>query len=67
MVGPNGLEPSTSSVSGRRSNQLSYGPTCERFWVQFYGQRAIPATFARLSGLHDCREVFFGEGGEVAV
>jgi hypothetical protein len=27
MVGPNGLEPSTSSVSGRRSNQLSYGPT----------------------------------------
>ena len=28
MVGPNGLEPSTSSVSGRRSNQLSYGPTC---------------------------------------
>ena len=46
LVGPNGLEPSTSSVSGRRSNQLSYGPTCERFWVQFYGQRAIPATFA---------------------
>jgi hypothetical protein len=29
MVGPNGLEPSTSSVSGRRSNQLSYGPTCD--------------------------------------
>ena len=27
MVGPNGLEPSTSSVSGKRSNQLSYGPT----------------------------------------
>jgi hypothetical protein len=27
MVGPNGLEPSTSSVSGRRSNQLSYGPS----------------------------------------
>jgi hypothetical protein len=26
MVGPNGLEPSTSSVSGKRSNQLSYGP-----------------------------------------
>ena len=28
LVGPNGLEPSTSSVSGRRSNQLSYGPIC---------------------------------------
>jgi hypothetical protein len=27
MVGPNGLEPSTSSVSRKRSNQLSYGPT----------------------------------------
>src|SRR4051812_1903302 len=26
VVGPNGLEPSTSSVSGKRSNQLSYGP-----------------------------------------
>ena len=26
MVGPNGLEPSTSSVSRKRSNQLSYGP-----------------------------------------
>ena len=46
MVGPNGLEPSTSSVSGRRSNQLSYGPICERFWTQFYGQKTIPATFA---------------------
>jgi hypothetical protein len=33
MVGPNGLEPSTSSVSGRRSNQLSYGPTSERFYL----------------------------------
>ena len=30
MVGPNGLEPSTSSVSGRRSNQLSYGPTAAK-------------------------------------
>ena len=26
VVGPNGLEPSTSSVSRKRSNQLSYGP-----------------------------------------
>src|SRR5882672_9903354 len=33
MVGPNGLEPSTSSVSGRRSNQLSYGPTSDRFYA----------------------------------
>ena len=26
MAGPTGLEPATSSVTGRRSNQLSYGP-----------------------------------------
>ena len=27
-VGPGGLEPPTSSLSGMRSNQLSYGPAC---------------------------------------
>jgi hypothetical protein len=37
MVGPNGLEPSTSSVSGRRSNQLSYGPIA-------YGVTALTQT-----------------------
>ncbi len=36
MVGPNGLEPSTSSVSGKRSNQLSYGPTSGWLCFQFY-------------------------------
>ena len=30
MVGPGGLEPLTSSVSRKRSNQLSYGPLA--FW-----------------------------------
>src|SRR5688572_21739651 len=28
LVGAGGLEPLTSSVSGRRSNQLSYAPAC---------------------------------------
>ena len=28
MVGLNGLEPSTSRLSGVRSNQLSYKPLC---------------------------------------
>src|SRR3990167_8469 len=27
MAGPTGFEPATSSVTGKRSNQLSYGPT----------------------------------------
>jgi hypothetical protein len=26
MAGPTGLEPATSCVTGRRSNQLNYGP-----------------------------------------
>lgn len=30
MVGPGGLEPLTSSVSRKRSNQLSYGPIAYR-------------------------------------
>jgi hypothetical protein len=30
MVGLNGLEPSTSRLSGVRSNQLSYRPNLER-------------------------------------
>jgi hypothetical protein len=34
MVGPNGLEPSTSSVSGKRSNQLSYGPIASHEFIR---------------------------------
>ena len=30
MVGPDGLEPSTSSLSGKRSNRLSYRPAAPR-------------------------------------
>ena len=32
VAGLTRLELATSSVTGRRSNQLSYNPTCERYY-----------------------------------
>ena len=45
MVGPNGLEPSTSSVSRKRSNQTELRAYMRTVVHSFYGRRAIPATF----------------------
>jgi hypothetical protein len=36
MVGPRELESLTSSVSTRRSNQLSYGPDCTNWAITNY-------------------------------
>src|SRR6185437_15816932 len=41
MVGTIGFEPTTSSVSRKRSNQLSYAPTSSRF--RNVGKRAFPS------------------------
>ena len=54
MVGPCGLEPQTSSVSGKRSNQLSYGPvpTGANFLTQTCGVAIGKAMF---SALESCK------------
>jgi hypothetical protein len=33
VAGVTGLEPATSCVTGRRSNQLSYTPTLNQWWA----------------------------------
>ena len=37
MVGPSGLEPPTSCLSGTRSNHLSYEPLCTSFFKGSFG------------------------------
>ena len=39
MAEPTGLEPATSSVTGKRSNQLSYG---SRYYYDYYKDLTIP-------------------------
>ena len=41
MAGATGLEPATSGVTGRRSNQLSYAPAAESRAVLFSPSRGV--------------------------
>src|ERR1700759_5287287 len=52
-AGATGLEPATSGVTGRRSNQLSYAPEGERSVCQARRDDAyaLPSTFARSQSL----------------
>jgi hypothetical protein len=61
MAEPTGLEPATSDVTGRRSNQLNYDSA---YKAEVRGQR-LEISFARLltSNLWPLASAFGGRGG----
>lgn len=44
MAGRTGLEPATSCVTGRRSNQLNYRPNAQRFIVLHAPEKMVGGT-----------------------
>ena len=46
VAGVTGLEPATSCVTGRRSNQLSYTPTLLVFYLMVGGKGLEPMTLS---------------------
>ena len=53
MVGTTGFEPATSSVSRKRSNQLSYAPRLQQLIV--YQEQGCGESRAKLTHVHDKR------------
>ena len=57
-VGLNGLEPSTSRLSGVRSNQLSYNPVCKIWQPPTFPYRLQHSIIGRLRLNHRVRDVY---------
>ena len=58
IVGLNGLEPSTSRLSGVRSNQLSYNPVCKIWQPPTFPYRLQHSIIGRLRLNHRVRDVY---------
>ena len=58
LVGLNGLEPSTSRLSGVRSNQLSYNPVCKIWQPPTFPYRLQHSIIGRLRLNHRVRDVY---------
>ena len=58
LMGLNGLEPSTSRLSGVRSNQLSYNPVCKIWQPPTFPYRLQHSIIGRLRLNHRVRDVY---------
>ena len=59
MATRKGLEPSTSGVTGRRSNQLNYMAVCAQFRFSLTQQTDYSTYNSR------CKEFFYGRGRKI--